>query len=76
MTPCFLEASAYAENNQNVFLYSFDHMPKNPIFDEEYMIVDIFGAKKRVLKRELQDISSNLWMVCRKIIFDNFFAKF
>lgn len=49
---------AYAKTGQNVYMYTFEHLPKNPIFDEEYINVDVFGAKKRVLKRQFQDISS------------------
>jgi len=60
VTPCYQEALAYADNNQNVYLYSFEHVPRKPIFDEEYINVDIFGVKKRVLKRQYQDITREI----------------
>uniref|UniRef100_A0A915JX95 Carboxylesterase type B domain-containing protein n=1 Tax=Romanomermis culicivorax TaxID=13658 RepID=A0A915JX95_ROMCU len=52
LAPCYKEAAAYSNNKQNVYLYSFEHVPKNPIYEEEYVNMDLFGNKRKIRKQQ------------------------
>ncbi len=42
------EAGAYAKNGIPVYLYSFDHVPSTPVFEEELRRYDLFGSIQTV----------------------------
>ncbi|CAD6189269.1 unnamed protein product [Caenorhabditis auriculariae] len=45
VAPCQKEVSAYAEKSVPVYLYSFDYVPENPIYEEESKQYELFGEK-------------------------------
>ncbi|CDW54715.1 carboxylesterase family protein [Trichuris trichiura] len=46
--PMLKEIDLYLNNNQSVYLYSFEHVPSNDIVEEEWVNVNLFGLKRKV----------------------------
>lgn len=43
VAPAQREIDAYVENGLSVYAYSFDYMPRSPIYEEERKSYSIFG---------------------------------
>ncbi|TKR80858.1 hypothetical protein L596_014850 [Steinernema carpocapsae] len=51
VSPCQKEVDAYAENDVDVFLYSFDYVPQGTVVEEEFRWFSMFGNNTVAIKR-------------------------
>lgn len=56
VAPCQREIDAYVQNNVTVYAYSFDYIPKSPIFEEEKKTFSLFGAEPVTIIRKDQTL--------------------
>ncbi|KRX80648.1 Acetylcholinesterase [Trichinella nativa] len=46
--PMVKEIDSYLQNNQSVYLYSFEYLPSKDLIEEEWVDVNLFGLKRKV----------------------------
>ncbi|KAK6030425.1 Carboxylesterase [Ostertagia ostertagi] len=56
VAPCQREIDAYIQNNVTVFAYSFDYVPKSPIFEVEKKMFSLFGNEPVTITRKDQTL--------------------
>uniref|UniRef100_A0A914Y6W7 Carboxylesterase type B domain-containing protein n=1 Tax=Panagrolaimus superbus TaxID=310955 RepID=A0A914Y6W7_9BILA len=54
VSPCQKEIEAYVLNGVDVFVYSFDYMPRGPLIEEEHWHYTLFGDTPVTVKRIAQ----------------------
>ncbi|XGW15556.1 hypothetical protein V3C99_001206 [Haemonchus contortus] len=56
VAPCQREIDAYVQNNLTVYAYSFDYVPKSPIFEVEKKVFNLFGNNPVTITRKDQTL--------------------
>ena len=69
VAPCQREISAYVENDQPVYAYSFDYVPDGPIYEEDKKTFSLFGKDPVAIQRKELSGPGNFFLVFKKIFF-------